>query len=87
MVIHDLKHPAESLKEQLGQVGFKIAECIKNLEPMSKTILEGENWNKYNLLQKNQPLLPVPNSKVFGKVLIDSVEEEEVEKMIELQSR
>ena len=51
MVIHDLKHPAESLKEQLGQVKYKIADCIKNLEPMSRSILEGENWNRYKLLQ------------------------------------
>ena len=44
MVIHDLKHPSDSLQKQLGEVYKQLTDSLDNYYTLTSKLVKGKDW-------------------------------------------
>lgn len=63
MVIHDLKHPSDSLQKQLGEVFRNLTESLDAYYTLTSKLVKGKDWEQYKrLAQRSSIILPIAPS-------------------------
>ena len=50
MVIHDLKHPSDSLQRQLGEIFSNLTDSLNDYYTLTSKLVKGKDWEQYKRL-------------------------------------
>jgi hypothetical protein len=59
MVIHDLKHPSDSLQRQLGEVFKNLTNSLDSYYNLTSKLVKGKDWEQYKRLAQSSNILPL----------------------------
>jgi proline dehydrogenase len=58
MVIHDLKHPSDSLQRQLGEIFSNLTDSLNDYYTLTSKLVKGKDWEQYKRLASSSRNLP-----------------------------